>query len=313
MKSTKVLFNCYNRYTQEHQYLNLIKEVISKGDKRYCRNGNTYSIFGTQMRYSLRNNTIPLITTKRVAWKTCLRELLWFLRGETDNSILKKQGVNIWNDNSTRDFLDSRGLYHYEEDELGPIYGHQWRNFNGTYISKKQRLNHENNNKKKGIDQIQYIINCLNNKSLYKENMFSRRLVVSAWNPIQLPFMALPPCHILFQFYVNTNRELSCSLYQRSGDIGLGIPFNIASYSFLTHLIAKHCNLKTGDFIHTIGDAHIYEEHIEPLKMQIERKPYKSPKLYINEKKENINDYSEKNFEIVDYKFHSKIKMPMKA
>ena len=267
------------------------------------------------MRYNLRNNNIPLLTTKKMAYKTCLRELLWFIKGETNNKLLKKQNVNIWNDNSSRSFLDSRGLYDYEEDELGPIYGFQWRNFNGTYNtgSKKEDINN-------GIDQLKLVIDSLNNKGdvymnnegLMVENIYSRRLIVSAWNPCQLDMMALPPCHVLYQFYVNGKNELSCSLYQRSGDVGLGVPFNIASYSILTHLIAKHTGLKTGDFIHTIGDAHIYEEHKESLIQQLSRKPYKSPLLYIAKKKENIEDYIETDFILKRYKYYDKISMNMK-
>lgn len=303
----------------ENQYIDLIKKVINDGEKKYTRNGYTYSIFGHQMRYSLRDNTIPLITTKKVAWKTCLKELLWFIRGETDNSILKKQNVKIWNDNGTREFLDSRGLIDYEIDELGPIYGHQWRNFNGKYTPKKYRLNNEyingyvsdNTVTNTTIDQFKYVIDCLEEKNSDGKN--SRRMIISAWNPCQIEEMALPPCHVLFQFYVTSKNELSCQLYQRSGDIGLGIPFNIASYGFLTHLLAKHCDLKTGDFIHCIGDAHIYEEHIDALKKQTLREPYYFPKLYMDTKKDNIEDYNVGDFKLVNYKYHSPITMMMKA
>ncbi len=295
----------------EKQYLNLVENVIYNGEKRYTRNGYTYSIFGYQMKYNLKNNTLPLLTTKKVAWKSCLKELLWFISGKTNNKILKSQNVHIWNDNSTREFLDSRGLFYYDEDELGPIYGHQWRKFNAPYNLYHNTINEIEQVDNMGVDQVQYIIDCLTNKN--KEGPYSRRLIVSAWNPCQLDIMALPPCHVLFQFYLNTSNELSCQLYQRSGDIGLGIPFNIASYGFLTHLIAKHCGLNTGYFIHTIGDAHIYEEHIEPLKEQLERTPYNFPKVYISEKRENINDYIFDDFKVVDYKYHSQIKMPMKA
>jgi thymidylate synthase len=297
-------FSIFNN-EDEKQYLSLVENVIYNGEKRYTRNGYTYSIFGHQMKYDLKNNTLPLLTTKKVAWKTCLKELLWFISGETNNKLLRLQNVHIWNDNSTREFLDSRGLFDYEEDELGPIYGHQWRKFNAPYNLYGNTYTYT------GIDQLQYIIDCLTNKN--KEGPYSRRLIISAWNPCQLDIMALPPCHVLFQFYVNTKNEVSCQLYQRSGDIGLGIPFNIASYGFLTHLIAKHCGLKTGSFIHTIGDAHIYEEHIEPLKKQLERTPYPFPKVYISEKRGNIDDYIFDDFKVVDYKYHSQIKMDMKA
>lgn len=306
---------------QEFQYLQLIQTVLNKGERKLGRNGATYSYFGNQMRFSLKNNTIPLLTTKQVAWKTCLKELLWFLRGETDNTILKQQGVHIWDGNGTREFLDKRGLCHFQEDELGAIYGHQWRNFNGIYFNKRLREVYSYyagiEMTKTGYDQIAYILRCLNNDNPHDEdNMFSRRLIVSAWNPTQLNIMALPPCHVLFQFYVNQNRELSCSLYQRSGDVGLGIPFNIASYSFLTHLIAHHCNLQVGEFIHTIGDAHIYENHIEALQHQIQREPHPFPTLEIiplQKPKSNIDEYTLQNFKVHNYIHHPKLSMEFVA
>jgi thymidylate synthase len=272
----------------EVQYLNLIRRVM-KSDMKTTRNGNVYSLFGANMRFSLREH-IPLMTTKQLAWKTCLKELLWFLSGDTNNKTLKNQGVHIWDLNGTRDFLNSRGLHHYPEDELGPIYGYQWRNFNGA-----------------GIDQIQQLINGL------KEEPFSRRHVVTAWNPQQLDLMALPPCHILFQMSVNSKMELSCSLYQRSGDVGLGVPFNIASYSFLTCLIAHHIGYKCGDFIYNLGDAHIYETHIPMLKEQIKRKPLSFPKLTIERTREKIDEYSLNDFKIHNYNYHPKIEMKMIA
>ena len=290
---------------EEQQYLDLIRDIIQYGDKKEGRNGTIYSIFGRQMRFNLRNNKIPFITTKRLAWKTCLRELLWFLRGETDNDKLREKKVHIWDGNSSREFLDSRGLS-YEEGDLGPVYGFQWRNFNGTYHS---RYNYENN----GVDQIKYVIDALNNTTNKGENRYSRRLLVSAWNPLQINKMALPPCHVLFQFYVNSKDELSCSLYQRSGDVGLGVPFNIASYSFLTYIIAKHCGLKLGDFVYNLGDCHIYDDHLESLKVQLTRNPYDFPTLEVLNKRDNINDYIEEDFKITDYKYHKKIVMDMRV
>jgi thymidylate synthase len=277
---------------QEFQYLNLVKRILNSGDKKLTRNGLVYSVFGANMRFSL--NKLPLITTKQLAWKTCLKELLWFLSGDTNNKTLKRQGVHIWDANGTREFLDSRGLFHYEEDDLGLIYGHQWRNFNGT-------------SERKGIDQIQNLIDNL------KTDPFSRRHIVSAWNPSQLDLMALPPCHILFQMSVNSKFELSCSLYQRSGDVGLGVPFNIASYSILTHLIAHHIGYKTGDFIYNIGDAHIYENHIPMMNEQIKRKPYEFPQLKIERRREKIDEYLIQDFKVENYKYHPKIEMKMIA
>ena len=267
------------------------------------RNGNAKTIFGSGMHFSLQDGTIPILTTKKVAWKTCLKELLWFIKGSTDNKELQEQNVKIWNDNASRDFLDSRGL-NYEENDLGPIYGHQWRHFNAKYKDKGCKASYEG----EGIDQLQNIINALNDP----EQRYSRRLVMSAWNPQQIDDMALPPCHILCQFCVTDGNKLSCSLYQRSGDVGLGVPFNIASYSFLTYLIAKHCDLEPYQFVYFLGNAHIYDDHIIPLREQLNREPYEFPKLTITKKYENINDYTIQDFELQNYQFHEPIKMKMR-
>jgi thymidylate synthase len=217
----------------EYQYINLIKHILDYGTMIEGRNGKTLTIYGSSMHFSLENNTWPLLTSKKVAWKTCAKELFWFLKGSTSNNELQEQNVHIWDGNGSREFLDSRGLTHLEENDLGPIYGHQWRFFNAPY---KNCNTHYNN---KGVDQINYIIDSLKDP----KERYSRRLILSAWNPQQLDEMALPPCHVLAQFNVIDNK-LSCSLYQRSGDVGLGVPFNIASYSLLTHIIAKHCDLE---------------------------------------------------------------------
>ena len=288
------------------EYLNLIRTVMQFGDKKFGRNGNTISYFGHQMRFDLRDNMIPIITTKKMAWKTCLRELLWFVKGHTDNKILKEQNVRIWNGNATREFLDSRGLITNEEDDLGPIYGFQWNNFNGTY---RAHNDYDNN----GVNQLDYIVKALKNTSNEGENKYSRRLIVSAWNPCQLDQMALPPCHVLFQFYVNSQDELSCHLYQRSGDVGLGIPFNIASYAFLTHLIAFHCDLKPGHLVHSIGDCHIYDDHVMVLSKQLSNKIYDSPLLLIKEKKEHLCDYTIDDFIVSDYNYAEVLKMDMRV
>jgi thymidylate synthase len=209
----------------ENQYLNLIKDILEHGDMVKGRNGFAKTVIGSSMHFSLENNTIPILTTKKVAWKTCLKELLWFIRGSTSNKELQAENVKIWNGNASREFLDSRNLHHLEENDLGPVYGHQWRHFNAYYKNCEEDYSGE------GVDQLQYIIDNLKNP----ETRTSRRLVMSAWNPVQLDEMALPPCHVLVQFNVTKQNRLSCSLYQRSGDVGLGVPFNIASYSFLTH------------------------------------------------------------------------------
>ncbi len=253
------------------------------------------------MEFSLKDNTIPILTSKKVAHKTCLRELLWFIKGSTDNKILQDQGVTIWNGNGSRDFLDSVGLVHYKENDLGPIYGFQWRHFNAHYNDCYTDYTD------KGIDQLAYIIECL--KDPLKRS--SRRLIISAWNPCQLPKMVLPPCHVLMQFNVRAGKYLSCSLYQRSGDIGLGVPFNIASYSFLTHLLAHHCDLIPEKFVYNLGNAHIYENHLPVLEKQTDNKPYKFPKVKIDNKYSNIEDYKISDFAIEDYQSHDKIKMDM--
>ena len=287
----------------ENQYLKLVSDVLTEGVMEDGRNGKVLTVFGSAMHFSLKDNTIPLLTTKKLAWKTCLRELLWFIRGQTSNEVLKKQNVHIWDGNASREFLDSRGLTNLKENDLGPIYGHQWRHFNAKYSDCNTDY------KDQGFDQLDYIIKCL--KDTKERN--SRRLVMSAWNPCQLDEMALPPCHILCQFNVTDGNKLSCSLYQRSCDLGLGVGFNIASYSFLTHLIAHHCNLEVLDFYYYLGNCHIYEQHIEPLREQIIREPYKFPKIVIKNKYEDIISYNVDDFEILDYEFHPLTKMEMIA
>ena len=287
----------------ENQYLKLVSDVLREGVMENGRNGNVLTIFGSAMHFSLKDNTIPLLTTKKLAWKTCLRELLWFIRGQTSNELLKKQNVHIWDGNASRDFLDGRGLNNLKENDLGPVYGHQWRHFNAKYTDCNTDYTGQ------GIDQLDYIIKSLKDP---KERT-SRRLVMSAWNPCQLNEMALPPCHVLCQFNVTNGNKLSCSLYQRSCDLGLGAGFNIASYSFLTHLIAHHCNLEVLDFYYYLGNCHIYEQHIEPLREQILREPYKFPNILIKNKYEDIISYNVDDFEILDYEFHSVIKMEMIA
>lgn len=281
---------------EEYQYLDLIKNILENGFWEEGRNGKTKSIFGAYMRFSLKDNKIPIITTKKTAWKTCLKELLWFIRGQTNNKILKDQGVHIWDLNGTREFLDSRGLFNNDVDELGPIYGSQWRNFNGD----------ENN---PGIDQLQQIIDILKDP----KQRTSRRIVLSAWNPCQLDIMALPPCHILAQFNVHDGNKLSCAMMQRSNDEACGTSFNTASYSFLTHLLAKHCGLEAYEFIYFKGNCHLYEEHINNIKIQLDREPYPFPTISIKTIRENINDYQVDDFEIHDYQHHPPIKFQMVA
>jgi thymidylate synthase len=287
----------------EKQYLQLIKDIIEKGTEEEGRNGSVKFIFGYLMKFPLRDGELPLLTTKRLAWKTCFKELQWFIKGSTNNKELKNVNVHIWDENSTREFLDNRNLMNLEEDDIGPGYGHQWRHFNAPYVNCNTDYTGQ------GIDQLMYIINKLKDP---KERT-SRRLIMTAWNPCQIEEMALPPCHVLAQFNVRDNKYLSCALYQRSGDVGLGVPFNIASYSFLTHIIASHCDLIADEFVYFLGNAHIYTEHLEALKTQIEREPLSFPKISIK-KQENIEDYSLEHIEwLEDYKHLSEIKMNMKA
>jgi thymidylate synthase len=293
------------RQHEELQYLNLLQNIIDNGYWEDGRNGRTKGIFGYSMRFSLKDNKIPILTTKKTAWKTCLKELLWFISGETDAKILQKQGVHIWDGNTSREFLDSRGLNEYPEGMIGPGYGYQWRNFNAeyNYISGKAISD------EKGIDQLQYIIDQLKNPKTRN----SRRLVMTAWNPTQLDQMALPPCHILCQFNVHDGNKLSCSMFQRSNDEACGTSFNIASYSFLTHLLAKHCGLEAYEFVYFKGNCHIYEEHIDNIKLQLKREPFPFPTVSIKQIRNNINEYVVEDFEIHNYQHHEAIQFKMVA
>ena len=293
-----------NKSSDESQYINLIQDIIKNGSYETSRNGPTYSIFGNMMRFSLKDGQIPILTTKRVAWKTCFHELMWFIQGSTSNHLLLEKKVNIWCPNASREFLDSRGLQNLEEGDLGPIYGHQWRHFNAPYT------NSSTDYTGKGVDQLQQLIEQLKDPLQHS----SRRLIISAWNPEQLDEMTLPPCHILMQFNVKEGKYLSCSLYQRSGDVGLGVPFNIASYAFLTHILAIHCGLVADEFVYFLGNAHIYEEHLDVLKEQILREPLPFPKNRIKTKRDNIEDYCVDDIEFVEpYKSHGQVKMNMIA
>jgi thymidylate synthase len=288
----------------EYQYLHLIHKIIENGTLETGRNGNTYSMFGHNMRFSLADGIVPFLTTKRVAWKTCLKELIWFIRGQTDNMILQNQGVHIWDGNGSREFLDSRGLTSNREGDLGPVYGHQWRHFNAQYSTCDADYTG------KGVDQLAEIIKCLKDPA----QRSSRRMLMTAWNPCQLNEMALPPCHVLCQFHVKSGKYLSCSLYQRSCDVGLGVPFNIASYSMLTHILAKFCGLDAHEFVYNMGDVHIYDDHIEPLREQIKRTPYEFPKMVVKSVHNDIDNYSVEDIELTtEYKCHPPIKMEMRA
>jgi thymidylate synthase len=290
-------------YHEEYQYINLLKDIIEHGSIENGRNGTVHTVIGSAMHFSLENGKIPILTTKKTAWKTCLKELLWFIKGNTSNIQLNDVGVHIWDANTTREFLDSRNLQHYTEGTVGPLYGFQWRNWNAEYKGCDFDYAY------KGIDQLQNVINILKDP----EQRSSRRMIISAWNVEQIDAGCLPPCHVLMQFNIIEGNKLSCCLYQRSKDEALGCPFNIASYSFLVHLLAKHCDLIPYEFIHYGGNCHIYSEHIEQMKEQITRHPYPFPTLEILNKRDNINDYVIDDFNISNYNFHPSIQMKMVA
>jgi thymidylate synthase len=260
------------------QFHQLMHHVLEHGAQKSDRTGTgTLSVFGYQMRFDLAEG-FPLVTTKKLHLKSIIYELLWFLSGNTNNQWLKERGVSIWDE------------WAAPNGDLGPVYGYQWRSWpapNGEHI-----------------DQIKEIIHTI------KTNPDSRRIIVSAWNVADIPKMALAPCHAFFQFYV-ANGKLSCQLYQRSADIFLGVPFNIASYALLTHMVAEQCNLQPGEFIWTGGDCHLYSNHLEQVKLQLSRKPYPLPSLKIHRKPDSIFDYQFEDFEIVGYESHPHIKAPV--
>ena len=286
---------------QEEQYLDLIRKILKDGIVRGDRTGTgTQSFFGAQMRFDLRDGTLPLLTTKRVFWRGVAEELLWFISGSTNAELLREKGVHIWDGNASKEFLQSRGLGHREEGDLGPVYGFQWRHFGAQY--KDMHTDYTG----QGVDQLADCIDKI------KNNPEDRRIILSAWNPQALSEMALPPCHMMCQFYVDTNKnELSCHMYQRSADMGLGVPFNIASYALLTHIVAQATGRKPGDLVHTLGDAHVYLNHIEPLQEQLQRTPRPFPKIQINPDKNNIDDFVYEDFKVVGYNPFKAIQMKM--
>ena len=281
------------------QYLSLLEEIMQNGSKKEDRTGTgTISLFGTQRRYSLENG-FPLLTTKKVHWKSVVHELLWFIDGDTNIKYLVDNGVRIWNEWPFEKFkksseykgetmaefvekVNADDAFAQKFGDLGPVYGKQWRDFFG-------------------VDQLQNVIDQI------KNNPDSRRIIINAWNPAQLDKMALPPCHAFVQFYVNDGK-LSCQLYQRSADVFLGVPFNIASYSLLTYMIAHVTGLKPGDFIHTTGDTHIYSNHFEQVKEQLSRQPKALPKIKLNENVKSIFDFKFEDIELLDYDPHPLIK-----
>jgi thymidylate synthase len=260
------------------QYHQLLQYILDNGIQKTDRTGTgTTSCFGYQMRFDLQQG-FPMVTTKKLHMKSIVHELLWFLKGETNIAYLKENGVSIWNE-----WADENG-------ELGPVYGKQWRSWEGA--------------DGKTVDQVTDVIEQI------KKNPDSRRLIISAWNVAELPKMALMPCHALFQFYV-ADGKLSCQLYQRSADVFLGVPFNIASYALLTMMVAQVCDLELGEFVHTFGDVHLYSNHIEQAKLQLGRTPYALPQMKINPAVKNIFDFKFEDFELENYQFHPHIKAPV--
>ena len=285
------------RDTDENQYLLQLKNVLETGELRETRNSKTISKFGIHMEFDI-SNKFPLLTTKKIFWKGIVEELIWFINGDTDSKNLEKRGVNIWKGNSSTEFLNKLNL-DYNEGTCGPVYGFQWRHFNADYQSS------DTDYKNKGIDQL---LNCIN---LIKTDPYSRRIFMTAWNPCQLDKMVLPPCHVSYQFYVTNDNKLDCIMYQRSGDMFLGIPFNIASTALLTNIIAKMTDYKPGKIKITIGDAHIYSEHIPQVNQQLNRIPYPLPELKIETKYINIEDYKSSDFLLKYYNPHDTIKATM--
>ncbi|CAN8327562.1 unnamed protein product [Cochlearia groenlandica] len=283
---------------EEYLYLNLVKEIISNGNLKNDRTRTgTLSKFGCQMTFNLRRN-FPLLTTKRVFWRGVVEELLWFISGSTNAKVLQEKGIHIWDGNASRAYLDGIGLTEREEGDLGPVYGFQWRHFGAKYTDMHADYTGQ------GFDQLLDVINKI------KNNPDDRRIIMSAWNPPDLKLMALPPCHMFAQYYV-ANGELSCQMYQRSADMGLGVPFNIASYSLLTCILAHVCGLVPGDFIHVLGDAHVYNNHVRPLQEQLENPPRPFPVLKINQEKKHIDSFVAADFELIGYDPHKKIDMKM--
>ncbi len=288
---------------EEQQYLNLLQNILDNGTEKEDRTGiGTVGIFGSNLRFSLKDNTLPLLTTKKMFLRGIIEELLFFIRGDTDTKLLEQKGVNIWKGNTTREFLNKRGLSYLPEGSIGKGYGYQWRNFGGT-----ERADLYKHVLKDGVDQLKIALDMI------RKDPNSRKNIISAWNPQQLKEMALEPCHMLFQFQVDGNK-LNLLWFQRSVDTFLGLPFNIASYAILNMLFAKAANLEPGDLIFSGGDTHIYKNHVEQVKQQLTREPFDFAKLNINSQINSIEDMEKLSFEdfsVSNYQSHSSIKAEM--
>ena len=288
----------------EYAYLNALKQVLEEGQDRPDRTGvGTKSVFGLQMRFDLEEG-FPAVTTKKLAWRACVSELLWFIEGSGDENRLKEilhgdrysEKKTIWTDNAQADYWTKKRLQRHAGD-LGRVYGVQWRRWRAPLVRINKVV-------LQNCDQLLSLIDGI------KSDPYSRRHIITAWNPGELELMALPPCHMMAQFYVNNGR-LSCQMYQRSADMFLGVPFNIASYALFTHMIAQVCNLEVGELIITIGDAHIYSNHVEQVNEQLKRKPLPLPTLMLNPEIEVITDFDMTDIELADYQSHEAISAPM--
>ena len=285
---------------EEVQYLKLCKRILLEGEKRDDRTGvGTYSLFGQRLEFSLGGGVLPCLTSKKLAMSAVIKELLWFISGSTNSKTLEDNGVKIWTGNTSREFLDNRGLTDLQEGDIGAGYGFQWRHFGAEYKGMQECYDGQ------GIDQLAEIVN------LIKNDPFSRRIILTAWNPAALSRMALPPCHMMAQFYVSSKGELSCQMYQRSCDVFLGIPFNIMSYALLTHMIAQVCGLRASKLTMCLGDTHIYQNHLDQVLTQLKNIPYAFPTVELSKSVKSIFDFSFEDIKINNYESHKAIRAPM--
>ncbi|EIW79709.1 thymidylate synthase [Coniophora puteana RWD-64-598 SS2] len=297
---------------EEYQYLDLVRRVIDTGEPRADRTGTgTLALFAPpNLRFSLADGTLPLLTTKLTRRRAIIEELLWFVSGSTDSSVLRAKGIPIWDGNGSKAFLESRGLGHRREGDLGPVYGFQWRFFGARYVDC------ETDYAARIVDQLAECIHKI------KHSPTDRRIILSAWNPKDIPDMALPPCHMMCQFYVhtpapssspNTKPKLSCLMYQRSADLGLGVPFNIASYALLTHMVAHVTGTTAHELVIQLGDAHVYKDHVDALERQLDpaRTPLPFPKLVLSPNVTDIDGFRYEDFKVVGYEHRGEIKMKM--